>query len=766
MESRDDLYPGGPAPSGGPGAVDRGSTGGRGRLRPVPGRRRSPGRRLAAGLLALTVALAGAAGWQAVFPAPAGAAASTALAEPRPLDIGPKIRHKVLPVRGKAAWPEPRWAPASGGKAGIQAQASAAYDPVPGTRRSFLSLDYTTGDYVFKPFVLRGVSPHAEVWVAEDLAFEEGDPRNDRIEVTDAQVQYLLQEYETNIRPKEEAFFGQWDAHDGSQALLAEWGLVPPGYYQSADGQGREIILVDNIRDESYYDPSYPSYVAGFYSSAFELYFDRNIVTIDNLDWAQRLGPNDAPWRRQPGTGAAHLYEGTLAHELQHLIHDDHDPDEDSWINEGLSDFAEFLVGYGHPESHVSFYLDHPENSLTGWGDQGDRQILADYGLAYLFTLYLHDHFGGGPFLQALVADPANGSQGVNNALAAFGHRERFPEVYRDFQVALLADGSARAPERYRFASIDLSRYGSRGGLDLSAPTFGDGLVPGWGTDVVAAWQEGDPGPREVRFNGQDYASIPWQVVTAPGGGQGQVLWSGSGDLLDQWLVLPLDLRGVAGASLSFDHLYDIERGWDYGFVQVSTDGGRTWQSLANDHTTDELDPNAHPRVRENVPGFTGSSGGWRHETFDLSAYAGRQVLLAFRYVTDWGAAGNDDDPANDGWFIDNVEVRAGDQVLAGPFDGSSLDGFLSREEAVGLPVEYLLTVVEQGDDGKVKVREFRFKNRPRDEDLNQLRSVLAGRDAARKLVLITHAAPEDSARPAAYELNLGRPGRGGGVRR
>jgi hypothetical protein len=44
---------------------------------------------------------------------------------------------------------------------------------------------------------------------------------------------------------------------------------------------GRQVVLVSNIRDDNYYDPTYPNYIAGFYSPTFEAYFDRNIMSID-----------------------------------------------------------------------------------------------------------------------------------------------------------------------------------------------------------------------------------------------------------------------------------------------------------------------------------------------------------------------------------------------------------------------------------------------------------------------------------------------------
>ena len=40
------------------------------------------------------------------------------------------------------------------------------------------------------------------------------------------------------------------------------------------------------------------------------------------------------------------LYEGTFAHEYQHLLESYEDADESSWVNEGISDWAQTLVGY------------------------------------------------------------------------------------------------------------------------------------------------------------------------------------------------------------------------------------------------------------------------------------------------------------------------------------------------------------------------------------------------------------------------------------
>lgn len=133
--------------------------------------------------------------------------------------------------------------------------------------------------------------------------------------------------------------------------------------------------------------------------------------------------------------------------------------------------------------------------------------------------------------------------------------------------------------------------------------------------------------------------------------------FGGKADEIDATLVRAVDLAGKTSATLDFWTWYDIEELWDYGFVQVSTDGGATWTSLYSQRMTYDHDPSAMETIIANLPGYTGSSGGWVHETFDLSAYAGQQILLQFRYMTDWGVT-------MAGFMIDDIRITADGQVL------------------------------------------------------------------------------------------------------
>ena len=89
---------------------------------------------------------------------------------------------------------------------------------------------------------------------------------------------------------------------------------------------------------------------------------------------------------------------GTIAHEHQHLVHNAYVSSasrELSFINEGLSEWAELLNGF--PPRTIR-YLNDPEEirvRLLTWRSQGTiRQVVSDYQRSGLFTTYIADRIG------------------------------------------------------------------------------------------------------------------------------------------------------------------------------------------------------------------------------------------------------------------------------------------------------------------------------------------------------------------------------------
>jgi len=146
--------------------------------------------------------------------------------------------------------------------------------------------------------------------------------------------------------------------------------------------------------------------------------------------------------------------------------------------------------------------------------------------------------------------------------------------------------------------------------------------------------------------------------------------WSGTDDDLNATMSRRVTLP-AAPATLSFQTRYDIEDcgsdPCDYAYVEV--DAGSGWTALPG-NITKAAEGNA----------IEGTVTSWTAASFDLSAYAGREIGLRVRYTTDGAVAGNDP-KVPDGIFIDAIRLTAGGATLledgaeTSP-NGWDLDGF------------------------------------------------------------------------------------------
>ncbi|MFF1413668.1 M14 family zinc carboxypeptidase [Streptomyces sp. NPDC058289] len=178
----------------------------------------------------------------------------------------------------------------------------------------------------------------------------------------------------------------------------------------------------------------------------------------------------------------------------------------------------------------------------------------------------------------------------------------------------------------------------------------------------------------------------------------------------DDWkrLTRTIDLTGVTAADqpkLKMALNWNTEEGYDHAVLESRTAGGDDWTTLpeANGLTTTTVPEecgagffiNGHPFLRRYLTldaggctpqgtsgtwnSFTGSSGGWKQVSFDLSAYAGKTVEVSLAYVTDPGSGGR-------GVFADEARVSIGgtDQAVEG-FE-SSLGVWTAQGAPAGSP--------------------------------------------------------------------------------
>jgi immune inhibitor A len=117
--------------------------------------------------------------------------------------------------------------------------------------------------------------------------------------------------------------------------------------------------------------------------------------------------------------------------------------------------------------------------------------------------------------------------------------------------------------------------------------------------------------------------------------------YSGQGNDLDNNMLTALP----AGAkALSAYVKTSIEKDWDYAYAVYSTDGGKTFTSLANN-----LEATTDPNGQNFGHGITGTRSQWTQLTADLTGVPAG-ALVGFRYWTDGATAGT-------GLSVDDVTI-------------------------------------------------------------------------------------------------------------
>ena len=204
--------------------------------------------------------------------------------------------------------------------------------------------------------------------------------------------------------------------------------------------------------------------------------------------------------------------------------------------------------------------------------------------------LTLDRRVGGVEKLAGLVNEPLDGIAGVESFLNE--HDLTWHQVFADWVVANYLDAD---DERYGYLDRNVGigpvrRLGS-----------GDGR-PDSLSQYSARYYRVDTDADSVTINFEgdtDVSQVGTECPQNP-----TCWWSGRGDGIDTKLTREFDLTGLDKATLKFQVWHEIEEGWDYGYVQVSDDGGETWHILEGAHTTtDNPSGNGYgPRLHRGEP--------------------------------------------------------------------------------------------------------------------------------------------------------------------
>lgn len=499
--------------------------------------------------------------------------------------------------------------------------------------------------------------------------FEEG------LNVSRSEIERSASRFEEDIYPAVTQVFGN------------EWS---PGI----DNDPRLNILNASLRGVAGYFSSTDEYPTGVRPRSNQ----REIIYINALD--------------VPPGGSN--YEQVLAHELQHAIHWNADASEDTWVNEGLAELAT-SIALGTPFSIRQFLRGAP-TSLVHWPVSPIGSI-NNYGATSLFMHFLTEHYGGRSDLRPLLAQPEDGIAGIDGFLKDMGYESRFEDVFREWAAANILDGDGRLG--YDDLDVSAAISGSIKGLYEYRSE-----IPQYAVEYI----ELESVSEAVTLSFQGATTI--QLLPVDVGVTG-CWWGNSGDSIDSTLARRVELPAGSAAALEYEVWFEIEKDWDYVYVEVSVDGGQTWRIIETPATSPE-----NPIGIGFGPGYTGVSDGWLRESVDLSPYAGEDLWVRLQYVTDDAINGI-------GACFRDLSIEAAG--IAAEDGGWEARGFVFTDNVVRQ--HFQVQLITLGDESLVRPV-------PLDAGNSGELTILPPRDGERLIVAVGSLA-EKTRQPASYTLRI-----------
>lgn len=178
---------------------------------------------------------------------------------------------------------------------------------------------------------------------------------------------------------------------------------------------------------------------------------------------------------------------------------------------------------------------------------------------------------------------------------------------------------------------------------NLSAPDFS--YFEGFESDVSSVFYSA--GDYDAQWDRTDTRSLSgeYSYKIRGAGGNGQVSFA----------LNPVINRHFKRPGLKFWHKYDTELGADGGIIEISMDGGNSWQPIPSDYYL--VNPYNETisfdlLYKSKTVAYSGKSD-WQPVIIDLSAYKAQDVKVRWTYI----AQDVNGELLSEGWLVDNIEV-------------------------------------------------------------------------------------------------------------
>jgi hypothetical protein len=439
------------------------------------------------------------------------------------------------------------------------------------------------------------------------------------------------------------------------------------------------VLYATDLGDELFiynFNDELPAEIApGGYSNQHELIVINTSVLVD--------APPDNP-----------AYVTILAQAMYEMLSYYHTPQQDQWLRKANGVLIGRLLELPDIRPNASAaYMQQPNTSLitpassvTNTATHGAQQLFLDYVIQRV----------GISLIQHTFQQPGQGLEPLDAALEAArisdpisGKVITGDQLFADFAAANVASYLVSQPfgdGRYLHSIAELPANTPPSGFiienDLDVEYL-DVSVNRYATQYfyIASQQ---PAHTTLNFTGQPTSSL--LRLPADADPENTFYWSGRAANQDVTLTRAFDLTGVETATLTFDVWYDVPPARQYAYVEVSTDGGKTWAILQGDlSSTDNRYGIAYG------PGYTGISSREAPRPFPIIG-----ILLEPDGVTVDSVS--PDGPAS------TTDLQAGDVIIG--YDEQVWQG---APDVIGLLANYdpgdtINLYVQRGEDERLSI--------------------------------------------------------------
>lgn len=255
--------------------------------------------------------------------------------------------------------------------------------------------------------------------------------------------------------------------------------------------------------------------------------------------------------------------------------------------------------------------LIHGRNSNGQWGPFTAMFLyIAEPGVSPVIEGYVRDAGDNSPLSATVTAGPF---QAVTDPATGFYSLNVISGTYTlQASASGYASASVANVDAQDYQTVQQSFY-----LSAACTVFNDNVEGGAGTWTAQS-------PWAITTESSHSSSHSW--TDSPGGSYAN---GRNISLTSQ----TFNLSGYTGVTLSFWHTYDTEAGWDYGYVEYSTNGGTTWTQASR---------------------YNGSHPAWSQEVVSLPNLDNiSNARIRFRFTSDTNTVA-------DGWHVDDIQLTAG----------------------------------------------------------------------------------------------------------